>query len=290
MTFFQSKTFWLAKDSAQSEQYQDAFALDERRGIAAIADGVSSSLFSAPWAKILTDAVVASPPDVHDANSLFPWLDEQRAKWDREVDTENLAWHQKAKLQQGAQSTLLWTRVLPPDERDRQCPDLPRLHCFAIGDCCLLHARGSQMLRAFPIEASAAFEENPRVLTSIDGKHDQTLAFHRLYDYCEVGDLLILCTDAIGAWAIKQLEEGATMLWRDFWDMGQDDWAAYIGRLREDGRMRYDDATMVILRICQPPGDAYAKGAQIVDEAKKAIDDVTETISGFFSAVTSKRK
>ena len=61
--YFQSKTFWLAKDASQAEQYQDAFALDAARGIAAIADGVSSSLFSAPWAKILTEAVVAGPPD-----------------------------------------------------------------------------------------------------------------------------------------------------------------------------------------------------------------------------------
>ena len=287
--FFQSKTFWLAKDASQAEQYQDAFALDARRGIAAIADGVSSSLFSAPWAKILTDAVVAAPPDVHDASSLFPWLAAQRAKWDQEVDTDNLAWHQKAKLQQGAQSTLLWARVLPPDARDQQCPDLPRLHCFAIGDCLLLHARGSQMVRAFPIESSAAFEENPQVLTSTAGQYDQALAFHRLCDYCEVGDLLILCTDAIGAWAIKQLEEGATMLWRDFWDMDQEDWAAYIGLLREDGRMRYDDATRVIFRVSPPPNDAYAKGAQIVDDAKKAIDDVTESISGFFGTFGNKK-
>ena len=93
-----------------------------------------------------------------------------------------------------------------------------------------------------------------------------------------------------GAWAIKALEEGATLLWRDFWDMDQVDWAAYIGRLREDGRMRYDDATMVILRINETPSDAYAKSAQIVDEAKRAIDDVTDTISGFFGSIGGKKK
>ena len=290
MTFFQSKTFWLAKDAAQAEQYQDAFALDAKRGVAAIADGVSSSLFSAPWAKILTEAVVSSPPDVHDASSLFPWLAAQRTKWNETVDTANLAWHQKAKMQQGAQSTLLWARVLPPDERDRQCPDSPRLQCFAIGDCLLLHARGSQMLRAFPIESSAAFDENPQVLASIESKQDQSLAFHRLYDYCQAGDLLILCTDAIGAWAIKQLEDGATMLWRDFWDMEPADWTAWIARLREEGRMRYDDATMVLLRISQPPAAAPVKSQQFVDEAKRAIDDVTETISGFFTGIKPKKK
>ncbi len=227
---------------------------------------------------------------MHDESSLFPWLAEQRQRWNESVETVDLAWHQKAKMQQGAQSTLLWVRLMPPDERDRQCPDLPRLQCFAVGDCCLLHARGSQMLRAFPIEQSQAFEENPHVLTSIAGKHDQLLAFHQLYDYCQAGDLLILCTDAIGAWAIKALEDGATLLWRDFWDMSQEDWAEYIGRMRQDQRMRYDDATMVILRICDPPTGAAAKSGQIIDEAKRAIDDVTETISGFFGSITSKKR
>ncbi len=292
MTFFQSKTFWLAKDTAQSEQYQDAFALDARRGMAAVADGVSSSLFAAQWAKVLADAVVANPPNVQDAGSITPWLAEQRRRWNAAVDTDNLAWHQKAKIQQGAQSTLLWVQLLPPDPNDPQCPDLTRLRCWAIGDCCLLHARGSQMLRAFPIERSGAFEENPNVLVSIAGKQDQSLASHThvLADYCEPGDLLILCTDAIAAWAIKALEDGATLLWRDFWDMTQEDWAAYIGRLREDGRMRYDDATMILLRIGPSPGGLAEKGSQIMDEARRTLDDVTESISDFFGSLSSKRK
>ena len=140
------------------------------------------------------------------------------------------------------------------------------------------------------IERSQAFEANPHALTSIASKQDQALPFHTLRDFCEPGDLLILCTDAIGAWAIKALEDGATLLWRDFWDMSQDDWAAYIGRLREDGRMRYDDATMVLLRVSESTSGLAEKGAQLMDEAKRAIDEVTDSISGFFDSLSPNRK
>lgn len=281
--YFESRTFWLAKDAAHSEHYQDAFALDASRGVAAIADGVSSSLFSSQWAKVLTAGIVAAPPDVHDAFGLFDWLGRQRSQWSASVDTTNLAWHQKAKMQQGAQSTLLWVEFWPPETNHAAGAASLKFRAFAIGDCCLLHARGSQMLRSFPIEQSATFESKPHVVTSIDGKHDEQLAFEMLEDHCQVGDMLVLCTDAIGAWALKALEEGNTLLWRDFWDMSPQDWSTYVGRLREEQRMRYDDATLVLLRVCDPTRQQFAKAAELFDDAKRTLEDTVSDVTDKFN-------
>ena len=296
--YFEARTFWLAKDAAHSEHYQDAFALDPLRGVAAIADGVSSSLFSSQWAKILTAGIVAGAPEVHDSFGLFDWLGRQRSQWSASVDTNNLAWHQKAKMQQGAQSTLLWVEFWPPETSNSSPTPTLNFRAYAVGDCCLLHARGSQMLRAFPIEQSALFENKPHVLTSIDGKHDEALAFEMLEDHCQVGDVLVLCTDAIGAWALKALEDGATLLWRDFWDMSPADWSAYVARLREEQRMRYDDATLVLLRVCDPTRSATRKPGELLDDAKRALEDsvshvadkVSDTLSGLFDSLAGKRK
>lgn len=295
--YFESRTFWLAKDAAHREHYQDAFALDPLRGVAAIADGVSSSLFSAQWAKILTAGLVEGPPEVQDAFGLFDWLARLRTQWNSSVDTANLAWHQKAKMQQGAQATLLWVEFWPPETSSTTVPTL-KFRAYAVGDCVLLHARGSQMLRAFPIEQSVTFENKPHVVTSIDGKHDEGLAFEMLEDYCQVGDMLVLCTDAIGAWALKALEGGATLLWRDFWDMTADDWYGYVARLREEQRMRYDDATLVLLRVCDPTRTRLTKATDLLDDAKKTLEDTMsdvsdklgDTISGLFDSFTAKRK
>ena len=69
----ESRVFWMPKDIGYEGDYEDAFALDEPRGVAAVADGVSSAIFSRQWADILTRAVIAGPPDVSD-ESFWPWL------------------------------------------------------------------------------------------------------------------------------------------------------------------------------------------------------------------------
>ena len=81
------------------------------------------------------------------------------------IDPEALAWHQKPKLAQGAHSTLLWIQ-LEPDDSDAE-PTV-KLHCWAIGDCCLFHVRDGQVLRAFPMEQSELYTATPATL-SMDG-------------------------------------------------------------------------------------------------------------------------
>ncbi len=101
-----------------------------------------------------------------------------------------------------------------------------------------------------------------------------------------------------GAWALKALEDGNTLLWRDFWDMSQADWAAYVARLREDQRMRYDDATLVLLRVCDPTRSKFPKPAELFDDAKKTLEDTVsdvtdkfgDTISGLFDTFTKRKK
>lgn len=277
------RSFWLPKDVGKSELFQDAFAVDEVRGAAAIADGVSASLFSGKWAKILTEAIVANPPDFHGDNSFLPWLAEQRAVWQQTIDTENLAWHQKAKLQQGSHSTLLWLHLLPsPGDADSL-----RLVCWAIGDTCLFHARGSQMLRVFPIEESRIFDEDPHVLCSVPHKFDTQLQFHALDDTCRDGDLLVLCTDAMAAWALQQLEGGATLLWQSFWDMSQDDWAEHIGRLRSEQRIRYDDTTLLLLRVRHRA--ARRQQSDWVDQAKDTATRTWQDAKGWLSGFRKKQ-
>ena len=51
--FFEYRAFSLPKDAENTDGNQDAFAVDQQRGLAAIADGVSSTLFAGSWARIL---------------------------------------------------------------------------------------------------------------------------------------------------------------------------------------------------------------------------------------------
>ena len=246
---FESRDFKLAKDAEHPEENQDAFRADADRGIAAIADGVASGIFAGQWARILTEATVAEPPDPGDQAAFGVWLAARREAWSAEIDVSQLAWFQKPKLREGAFSTLLWVEITPIDERDRQPEDPWRLRALAVGDSCLFHLRGEELLRAFPIEKAEALEADPVVIGSIDLNRDDLLEFKSYEAICRPGDLLVLCTDAVADWALRQCEAGHSPVWEDYWDKSQEAWQEEVAALRSDRQMRYDDATLLLLRV-----------------------------------------
>ena len=73
---FEARVFSFPKDPENPSQYEDAWHYDPGRGIAAIADGVSSSIFSRPWAEVLVHAAEGLPKP-NDPTGLVRWLREQ---------------------------------------------------------------------------------------------------------------------------------------------------------------------------------------------------------------------
>ena len=241
---FESRIFQLPKDPQAPADFQDACQLDPSRGVAAVADGVSSSLFAGIWASILADAVVADPPDPADRQGFGRWLTERRSAWSRQIDASKLAWFQKVKLKQGAFSTLLWIRLATAGLQHR-------IQVAAVGDCCLFHVRGGKLLRSFPILKSDELDANPLALGSVDLSHDQYLRIATFDDACTPGDLLVLCTDAMAGWILKEYESGRFPAWDRYWNTTQEAWQAEIIGLRAAQQIRYDDTTLVLLRLGQ---------------------------------------
>lgn len=246
---FEFRDFNLAKDAEHPEENQDSFSTDVDRGMAAIADGVASGIFARQWARILTQATVAEPPDPGDQPAFAAWLAARREAWSAEIDVSQLAWFQKPKLREGAFSTLLWVEITPIDERDRQAQDPWRLRAQAVGDSCLFHLRGGELLRAFPIEKAESLEADPVVIGSLDLGRDHLLEFPSYEALCRPGDLLVLCTDAVADWALRQCEAGRPPVWGDYWDRTEQAWQEEVAALRSERQMRYDDATLLLLRV-----------------------------------------
>ena len=152
---FESRTFWLPKDADETAQYQDAFALDAEAGRAAIADGVSSAIFSGPWARLLALAAIADPPPLEDTAAFQAWIAEKRIAWANGIDAGKLTWYQRPKMADGAMTTLLWLELQPVENNDEGRAIRYELHTFAIGDSCLFHVRHAvqpvtDMLDFFP--------------------------------------------------------------------------------------------------------------------------------------------
>jgi serine/threonine protein phosphatase PrpC len=258
---FESQTFWLPKDLGYPDEYQDAFDLDCQRGIAVIADGVSSAIFSGLWARLVTAATCAQPPDLEHPEQFHSWLQELRQSWRSQIDVSQLAFYQRPKLVDGAMTTLLWMTLSPQVDQQGEPTGNYNLQAFAVGDCVLFQVREGQLLQAFPLTNAAEFDLSPAVVGSVDRKRDHLLEFKMIEYECQPDDLLVLCTDAIGLWAIGRSEAGEPVDWERYWGLSQAEWAADVAAQRNAFVMRHDDSTLMLLRVvkeldaCTPSPD-----------------------------------
>ncbi|HJT36658.1 MAG TPA: hypothetical protein VJ783_31840 [Pirellulales bacterium] len=270
---FESRTFLLAKDVDEPAQCQDAFALDAERGTASVADGVSSTIFSGPWANILVRSMVQSPRVVDDQEAFRAWLDEQRSAWRGGIDMGRLTWYQRPKMIDGAMSTLLWTELTPTQTADDGHATQYHLRALALGDTCLFHLRGDECLKHFPVEKSGDFGLNPAVIGSVDRQADHLLEFNLYEAECPPGDWLVLATDALALWAMTRGESGEPVDWRSYWEMPDDQWRQEITSLREANQMRYDDTTLVLLRVIEE------RPAPVIEPVEEAPPEATEALA-----------
>jgi hypothetical protein len=264
---FTARVFTLAKDPQHPDEFQDACRIDPAAGVAAVADGVASAIFSGQWAELLVAAAVADMPDPDDQPAFAQWLQARRKEWSEAIDVGGLAWFQKAKLPLGAFSTLLWLRLQASDDGGQSY----RLQAHAIGDTCLLHVRDGQVLRTFPVQESPEFEADPLVLGSVDLKRDHLLKFAAIDEPCRCGDLLVLCTDAVAEWGLRQSESGSTPDWASCWDLTEVQWCEQIEALRQQGEMRYDDATLVLLRVGGKEETLQRQADELVEPQSSAV-------------------
>jgi hypothetical protein len=254
-TFHQN---WFPRDPNTPNLYEDASAVSRRHNRAVIADGVSSAIFSRSWARLLTRAAVISPPLTDDDESLLPWVIELQQRWSQSIDFNRLGWSQREKLRRtGGQSTLMIVDIgqMPLDDRVAdEIADEYRLTAHSIGDCCLYLVREGAKVFSFPMTDSAAFEASPYAFSSIARGVRYAEKFQHRDTRCRVGDFVVLCTDAIASWAMREYEAGKAVDWlryRDDETAWQDDILALrdIGPAEGRNRLVIDDCTLLILEI-----------------------------------------
>lgn len=246
----QSRTWHVAKDTAFAAEYDDAFHVGADCERVAIADGVSSAIFSGRWARILTRAIVENPPDFSQPDGWVKWLAGPRQDWMVDIDFPRMPPHQKTKLRQvgGAYCTLCLAQFLPgipsEDEVTRY-----QLRGYAMGDSCLLHIRDGQLVTSFPLCSSAEFDLDPDSICSVASSRDTQLNLKTVDIECQDADVIVLVTDAIGKWMFECLERGELAPWAQLWSLDESDWIATIDHLRDINALKRDDTTMVVLQV-----------------------------------------
>lgn len=238
---FSARAYRVAKLGNLESDWEDAFAYDMKSGVATVCDGATQGIFTAKWAQILARSYTESPIDLDDEATVAGWLAERRSDWLSTIDRDNLHWAKFEKLRQyGASATLLALVVDPGAESWR---------AWAVGDACLFHVRGDQVLSSFPMADSKEFGRTPPLLRTMPGAMIPRPV--GLKGDCLPGDLLLLATDALAQWFLLAIEEGMPPDWGSYESLGTDAWVREIGTLRAARRIVNDDCTLLVLRVAE---------------------------------------
>jgi hypothetical protein len=229
------QTFHVPKAGHTHQEYEDAFAGDPKVGRFAVADGASESSFASSWAELLVDAYVGKP------GSWSTWLPGARKRWRARLSKADLPWYAQTKFDEGAYAALLGVYF-----------DGPRWHAEAVGDSCVFQIRNHGLRRAFPLRRPDEFNNQPSLLGSRahSNADPRTRRLHLESDWQD-GDILLLMTDALAHWFLRQVER-RRQPWRDLLAIETvPEFVECVDKLREDG-MRNDDATLIRVQTKAP--------------------------------------
>jgi len=208
-----------------------------------VSDGATESSFSKEWA----DLLVSYFKDHSFSDENLPTtLDFARKSWLDKIEGIKLPWYAQEKVALGAFATLLGLTI-----------DLKNLtwSVIAIGDSNLFVIRESNLIRSFPMNGPDEFGNTPYLLSS---KHSQNLEIGSNILRCdgtvEVGDLMIIGTDAISAWLLSETLK-KNRPWHNLVNLlggegySKTDFVNWLNNKRFEGEIKNDDTTLIIIEI-----------------------------------------
>jgi len=247
-------SFSLHKAGNYPDENDDACRPIGKRGVrsdrlrAAVSDGATEGFQSGRWANYLVEAFIRSP-------SLEVQRISRRARhrWEKWLTTylderareRPIQWWEEPALERGAFASIIGLQISASSNGDDS-----HWNAIAIGDSCLFHVRGTELLRAFPISDSTSFTNRPVLLPSNIAyiQPQNNTANYTAGGECRADDTFYLVTDAFAQWILARSEENRSP-WLALRDLDTDaeirqfdDW---IRDLRTSGELRNDDVTLV---------------------------------------------
>lgn len=242
---FAARVLWTPKRGNTESQWEDGYAFAPEAGLVAVADGAGDGIFSKLWAELLLESYVAHPVALDDAGAVEAWIAERRRAWVARVDYPRQRWSIQLRLDQtcGAATFLGLEIGAGPEGPD----DATSWTASAVGDVCLFHLRGGQLVDSFPVARAADFGTTPDIFQSKPMRPMPAGVVRR--GILLPDDLLVIATDAVAQCLLAAVEAGNPPDWTRFWDLDQDAWRNEIETLRDQHTIVNDDCTLVVVRL-----------------------------------------
>jgi hypothetical protein len=240
------QALWLPRRGHRSDEYEDAFAVNEVAGRFAVADGASEGCFTGLWAKLLVNHFVndsASPVEEWARTLATP-----QEQWNTNIHVEKLPWYAQEGAERGAFAAFLELAFTG------ESGNAFSWQAVAVGDACLFHTRQESLLRAFPLEQSEQFDNFPVLI----GSHSPPESVREKQSHWSdghgyAGDRLWMMTDALAHWCLSSIESGRNP-WRQLHSIisqpdPQDAFVTWIDSLRDCNQLRNDDVTLMLIEL-----------------------------------------
>src|SRR5262249_26384113 len=153
----------------------------------AVADGATESSYARDWARILVRAV--GEGRLSPRRFLEDGIDDLRTQWRETLAGKTLPWYAEEKAKQGAFAALVALELNAQESS---------WYAAALGDSCLFHIRGDEVMARFPMDNSASFSSRPFLLGSVqvDGESLADRIGYIQGSWAQ-GDYFYLMTDAL---------------------------------------------------------------------------------------------
>jgi hypothetical protein len=233
----------LPKEGESRDDNSD-FALNKetRNGLlTVVADGATQGVMNKEWARYLAESFLNTDENSLTVDGLFSEgyttksINNARLRWkderDKRVnDKKNQLFESEYTwlFKRGSNSTLLCVQVVDSHYK-----------VIAYGDTCIFHIHKNRLNLAFPLTSSTAFNDTPSLISSIvldlDNKSSTSPpTFRREEGTLGHGDYLLIMTDALSTWFLREVENG-NKPWEiiKHLKMDSNDFNLFISDLRE---------------------------------------------------------
>ena len=256
-----SDALWVPKSSHDDVEHEDAWAIDDSAGRAALSDGASSAFMAREWARTVTSRYLDDPPEVNHG-SFVRWVGRATQQWRDGAEHAggaqagaDGAWWAGESEKRGSFATLVGVSAEPgePTPGGRGIP--LAYSAVAVGDSCMVHLSQAgerwKRIAAFPIDDPASFGKHPELVASTGARTDGSFPVLRaVAGQLIAGDALLLMSDALAEFALGAESGGAEQsVWDWLMSVGQEEFARGVVRARGASRIEDDDTTLVRLRF-----------------------------------------
>lgn len=247
---WRSDALWTPKSSHEFADHEDAWAIDDTLGRAALSDGASSAFMARQWAMAITSRFLDDPPPTGHGG-FGRWVTRATEQWATHAAAGEVSdsWWAGASEQRGSYATLIGV-TLEPEESDEGIG----FTALAVGDSCLVHltpdAKTWKRALAFPLERPEDFGKHPELIATTGARSDGSMPVVRsAAGQLRAGDALVLLSDAVAQFALEIDSAGDGSIWYWLMTAGQDEFSATIAKARTACKIEDDDSTVVRIRV-----------------------------------------